>query len=316
MGRTSTSVGSRRIVDLAEQLTRQGEPVADGAFVGAHGLTVVQHASPTTAETTLYRPVACLILRGLKETAFGGRPTRVGEGQVLLISHDVPLVARVRRAPYLAVVLTLDLATLRALQDDLGGAALAPGEPAASHRVDEADGALVDAFERLLALVVDGSEADVRVVGGLTHRELHYRLLTSPAGAMLRDLIRHDSHASAVAQAIRTLHRDFRAPLRVEALAREVAMSVSSFHKHFKAVTATSPLQYQKTLRLLEARRLLAEPGAAVSTAAFAVGYESPTQFCRDYVRRFGHPPSRAQRLGQRGRGAGAASPGRAARAG
>lgn len=308
MGQSSSVPDVQTITALAEALTKRLRTVAEGAFGGAHGLTVLQHERPTVAEATLYQPIICLILRGAKETTFGGRRVRVGPGQVLLISHDVPLVARVRDAPYLALVMTLDLALLRALNEEIGDLDGLPVEPASSHRVDLADAALVEAFARLLALVVDGSEVDVRVLGGLIRREIHYRLLVSPSGSMLRELIRDDSQASAVARAVRSLQRDFRSPLRVEELAQEAAMSVSSFHKHFKAVTATSPIQYQKTLRLLEARRLLLEQGTRVSTAAFEVGYESPTQFCRDYVRRFGYPPSREGTRGGAPRGARSAS--------
>jgi transcriptional regulator GlxA family with amidase domain len=124
-------------------------------------------------------------------------------------------------------------------------------------------------------------------------KEIHYRLLVSPLGHMLRSLIRHDSHATAIARAIALLRRDFRSPMVVETLARAVGMSASSFHKHFKDVTASSPLQYQKSLRLLEARRLLIGGTSSVTTAAFDVGYESPTQFSREYARRFGRPPSK-----------------------
>lgn len=122
-------------------------------------------------------------------------------------------------------------------------------------------------------------------------REIHYRLLTAPFGAMLRSLLRYDSSASAVASAIVQIRRRFREPLVVAELAREVGMSVSAFHRHFKAVTASSPLQYQKDLRLLEARRMLRIGTASVSTAAYEVGYESPSQFSREYRRKFGCAP-------------------------
>jgi AraC-like DNA-binding protein len=115
----------------------------------------------------------------------------------------------------------------------------------------------------------------------------------APFGGMLRDLVRHDSQGSAITRAIAQIRRDFRSPIAIPALARSVGMSASSFHKHFKAVTASSPLQYQKDLRLLEARRLLRTGATSVSTAAYDVGYESPTQFSREYARKFGVPPKR-----------------------
>ncbi len=120
----------------------------------------------------------------------------------------------------------------------------------------------------------------------------HYRLLMEPVGAMLRSLIRYDSHAALVARAIARIRRDFSSEIVIADLAREVGMSVSSFHRHFKAVTSLSPLQYQKELRLLEARRLLMTGAPSVSTTGFDVGYESLSQFSREYARKFGRSPA------------------------
>jgi AraC-like DNA-binding protein len=136
------------------------------------------------------------------------------------------------------------------------------------------------------------SPADAKVLGPLALKEIHYRLLVSPFGGMLRNLIRHDSYASAIARAIGRIRDDIRSPITVPDLARQVGMSASSFHKHFKMITSTTPLQYQKELRLFEARRLLKTGGASVTAAAFDVGYESPNQFSREYARKFGVPPS------------------------
>ena len=132
-----------------------------------------------------------------------------------------------------------------------------------------------------------------KVLGPLTSKEIHYRLLMAPFGGMLRSLIRYDSNASAIARALGHIRADIRSPIAVPDLARRVGMSTSSFHKHFKTITSTTPLQYQKDLRLLEAQRLLKTGGASVTAAAFDVGYESPSQFSREYARKFGVPPSR-----------------------
>ena len=126
----------------------------------------------------------------------------------------------------------------------------------------------------------------------LLRRELHFQMLRERHGAMLRSLIRRNSHANHIARAIRELRDSFRDPLDVSSLARFVGISPSSFHRHFKQVTATTPLQFQKDLRLAEARRLLAAGEHSVSSAAFEVGYESPTQFSREYSRKFGGSPS------------------------
>lgn len=231
----------------------------------------------------------CLILQGRKEMTFGGRTYRLGAGECALVSHDLPILSRVREVPYLVVLLRVDVDVLRSLYEDVGElAAQSEGQALEVHR---ADAHLLDAACRYLALAE--SEMDARVLAPMLLKELHYRLLTSPLGHMLRSLLRHDSHASTIARAITLLRRDFRAPMVVEKLARSVGMSVSSFHEHFKNVTSSSPLQYQKSLRLLEARRLLVAGSSNVTTVAFEVGYESATQFSREYARKFGHPPSR-----------------------
>lgn len=253
------------------------------------GLTLLHHRSQSTAEATLYRPLVCLILRGKKETLLAGETARVGAGEALLVSHDLPIAARILEAPYTALVFEVDVSTLRSLYDEVGEVPPGPSDGSAL-QVCDPEVSLVEALERYLALL--GSSADARVLGPLVQREIHYRLLVAPFGAMLRGLIRYDSHASAISRAIATLRRDVRAPMPVAKLAREVGMSVSAFHKHFKAVTSSSPLQYQKDLRLLEARRRLASGSVSVTAVAYEVGYESPSQFSREYTRKFGRPPS------------------------
>lgn len=236
----------------------------------------------------MYEPVICLILQGRKETVLGADTFAMSAGECLLISHDLPVVARITKAPYLALLFDVELDTLRDLYDEIADALPAVAE-SRSLAVHPCDDALIDALSRYIALA--GSPTDAAVLGPLVSREIHYRLAMAPFGGMLRDLIRHDSHASAIARAIAQLRRDFRSPIEIATLARSVGMSESSFYKHFKAITASSPLQYQKDLRLLEARRLLRTGSTSVSTAAFDVGYESPTQFSREYARKFGASP-------------------------
>jgi AraC-like DNA-binding protein len=253
------------------------------------GLHVLYHPVESEFEAAIYDPMLCLILRGRKEMSFGERTYRLAAGECALVSHDLPIVSRVREAPYLVVLLNVDIDVLRGLYEDVHE--LAAQSEARALEVHRADAELLDAVGRYLALAE--SELDARVLAPLLIKELHYRLLASPLGHMLRNLLRHDSHPSAIARAIALLRRDFRAPMVVEELARAVGMSVSSFHEHFKRVTASSPIQYQKGLRLLEARRLLVAGAATATTAAFEVGYESPTQFSREYARKFGRPPSK-----------------------
>ena len=253
------------------------------------GLHVLRQHTPTEFEATITDPVLCLILQGCKEMTFGGRTHGLSAGECALVSHDLPIVSRVREAPYLVVLIKIEVDVLRSLHEDVGE--LAAGEEAHALEVRQADARLLDAVGRYLALT--DSHGEARVLSPMLLREIHYRLLASPLGPMLRSLLRHDSRAGAIADAISLLRRDIRTPIVVESLARAVGMSVSSFHEHFKNVTSSSPLQYQKTLRLFEARRLLTAGAATVTSAAFEVGYESPTQFSREYARKFGHPPSK-----------------------
>lgn len=248
--------------------------------------------APTTFEAMVYEPIACLILQGEKETSVGDEVFTVPEGHCVVVSHDLPVLARITRAsarrPYLALVIRLDLAVLRSLYDEVGEATLPTGS-ARSMEVAPVDEPTADVIGRYLDLLDDPVAA--RVLLPLVRKELHFRLYMSASGAMLRSLLQRDSHASHIARAIRTLRESYRETLAVAELARSVGMSTSSFHKHFKSVTMTTPLQYQKDLRLTEARRLLRTGASTVTEAAFEVGYESPSQFSREYARKFGAPP-------------------------
>jgi AraC-like DNA-binding protein len=265
------------------------------------GLRLLGHPVRTEFESTLYEPVVCVVLRGRKETTFGEHTFDVKAGDCLLVSHDLPVVSRIVDAPYLALLLDVNVDLLRGLYEELGPAALDTAE-AKAFEVQTAPPPLVEALGRYAALA--DSPNDGKVLGPLLSKEIHYRLLTAPFGGMLRSLIRYESAASAVATAIGQIRARFRESLVVAELAREVGMSVSAFHRQFKAVTASSPLQYQKDLRLLEARRMLRMGTTTVTAIAFEVGYESPNQFSREYARKFGHPPkddaAKAEARGQR----------------
>jgi AraC-like DNA-binding protein len=276
---------------LIEQASRLAGAAGNGQQLSRPlaGLVLLRQDAPSPLEVSLYEPVLCLILQGRKQVSIGEQTLSFGPGECLLVSHDVPVRSRITRAPYLALVLEVDVATIRKLYDEVAESAL-ESERARAAETHRADPGLLDALHRYLALA--DSPADAKVLGPLVSKEIHYRLLMAPFGGMLRSLIRHDSDASAIARAIGHIRVDIRAPIAIPELARRVGMSVSSFHKHFKSITSTTPLQYQKELRLLEARRLLRIGGSSVTTAAFDVGYESPSQFSREYARKFGVPPS------------------------
>jgi AraC-like DNA-binding protein len=279
-----------RLVELAYRLVSAPEGGQSRLSEPVERLLLLRQNAPSPIEAMMYDPVLCLILQGGKQVSFGKRTLAFGAGECLLVSHDLPVVSQITRAPYLALVFQIDLATIRRLYDEVSPSAL-DGADGRSAETQVADAGLVDALQRYLALA--DTPEDAAVLGPLIAKELHYRLLTAPFGGMLRSLIRHDSHASAIARAIGHIRGDIRAPLAVPDLARRVGMSASSFHKHFKTITRTTPLQYQKELRLLEARQLLRTHGASVTGAAYDVGYESPSQFSREYARKFGVPPSK-----------------------
>lgn len=283
--------------DLAQYVTRAfcADSRAEKlAVTPLERLLVLRYLHPTTLEATFYEAVLCLILRGRKETMVGERRVSFGPGESLIVSHGLPVVSRVTEAsadePYLALILTLDLGILRGLHARIGDVEADPA-PAESLATAETGEALLDALSRYVRLA--SRPVEIPVMTPLLLEELHLRLLLAPHGAMLRQLVSRGSHADNIARAIERIRTRFRVPLLVPELARTVGMSPSSFHKHFKAVTATTPLQYQKDLRLLEARRLLIEGAHSVSAAAYEVGYESPTQFSREYARKFGAPPRR-----------------------
>lgn len=262
------------------------------------GLVTLCSDQPTKLEGTLYNPVICLILQGRKETYVGDRKFGFGMGESLIVSHDIPVMTRITEAspqkPYLAVALSIDMQILRSLHDQVEETEMA-SQGRCAMDATRAEVSLVNAMERLFALVDNPLEAKVMVP--LVLREIHFRILMAKNGSTLRQLLMRDSYASRIAKAINLIRRDYAAPLSVSDLAAVAGMSTSSFHEHFKAVTSFTPLQYQKDLRLLHARRLLQEGDHNVSAAAFEVGYESPTQFSREYARKFGVSP-RTDRAG------------------
>jgi len=279
------------IADIASLAARQLPRARDDSpqyIRPLKNLGVLRHHRPTSFEAAIYDPVVILILQGRKETVLGGKSFPMSVGECLLVSHDLPVVARVTKTPYLALIFDIDQDTLRELYETM----VEPLSSTAQSRslaVHDCGPQLLDALHRCLAL--SSVALDATVLGPLVSREIHYRLATTPFGGMLRELIRHDSHASAIARAITQLRRDFRTPIEVPELARSVGMSASSFHKHFKAITASSPLQYRKSLQLLAARSLLRAGTLSVTETAFDVGYESAAQFSRDYARKFASSP-------------------------
>lgn len=248
------------------------------------------------AISSRYEPMICLVLRGSKQVTIGNRILHYDAATCFVTSVEVAAIGCVieasRERPYLVTSLALNREVLAELLSELPPPSTASGEsgPLAGFGVAPVTPEILDAWEQLLALL--DSPADIAILAPTREREVLYRLLQSGHGPMLRQIGREDSRLSRTRRAIECIRRNFDQPLRTEALAEIAGMSVPSFHRHFKAATGMSPLQYQKSLRLQTARRLLTtSPDAA--RAAFAVGYESASQFSREYARQFGSPPAR-----------------------
>ena len=262
------------------------------AKTSVDGVTAVRATAPSGLVHAVSQPLVCLVLQGSKQVTMGTQSFAFTGGDSLLITADVPTVNQITQAslavPYLSLVLELDLSVIAELALQMG-----PGpEPGqAPVRVDATEAEVADAALRLMRLL-DRPEA-MAVLQKQMVRELHYWLLAGRLGPAIRRLGWPDGHAQRMARAVRVLRADFAQPLPVERLAGLAGMSVSSFHHHFRSATSLSPLQFQKQLRLIEARRLMLSEGVSASSAAFSVGYESVSQFTREYGRLFGSPPVR-----------------------
>jgi len=258
------------------------------------GLSIFRRDAVSDFEAFIYEPIICLVLQGSKVTYIGDQAVKLQPGDAMLVSHDLPVTSQIIEAsvetPYLAIILSLDLELVRSLYDQVADAPIRDRQ-ARSLASGPADTSWLTPLIRYMEL--KGNPLDAKVLGPSILREIHYRLLLSAKGQMLRNLLAIDSHASRIARAIKRLISEFRSPLSVSDLAKTAGMSTTSFHEHFKTITGTTPIRYQKDLRLIEARTLLVSRKFAVSAAAFAVGYESPTHFSRDYRRKFGLPPSK-----------------------
>ena len=254
--------------------------------------------APSSIMKSVYKPLICLILQGAKQFTTGPETYEFAAGQSVIVSADVPVSSRITRAsraePYLALGIELDMAVLLDLSMQLGGPAdvmtvLPTVLPTVL--IDDTDAAVADCALRLMRLL-DRPEAIPLLQPSIT-RELHYWLLSGRHGRTVRGLARPGGTAQRIAQAVALLRAEFDRPLRVERLAAAAGMSSSSFHHHFRAITSLSPIQFQKHLRLIEARRRMLGDGVSTSRAALEVGYESITQFTREYGRMFGQPPRR-----------------------
>lgn len=263
------------------------------------GVHVLRYHHETPQDITLYEPLLCLVLQGAKAVGTPARTLEVGPGQSLLVSHTVPVTSRITaasaQAPYVALVLPLDLALLREL------APLVPVAPTESLSspfsvsLSPVDDALAAALSRYLEQTQ--SQPTRSLLAPITLREIHARLLLGPHGQPLHKLLWHETTAHRVFKATQHIQNNLSSAIVITELAQHVGMSSSAFFEHFKSVTGTSPLQYQKDLRLLKARDALRSSNERVSDIAFGVGYDNPAQFSREYARKFGHSPRQDRSL-------------------
>ncbi|HWM67878.1 MAG TPA: AraC family transcriptional regulator [Steroidobacteraceae bacterium] len=270
---------------------------SDGECSTAIGnLFLSRRSSQTQPLHTAQWPCFALVVQGAKSLVLGPEVHRYGVGDYLVVSIDLPVVSRVTEASAEAPHLGLGMAIApERLKEVLGRinvprSAITPAEMRGV-AVNKAPLDLLDAAVRLLRLL-DRPE-DIPALASLIEQEILYRLLTGPCGPRLLQMAMIETPSNKIAQAIAWLRENFMRPLRIAELADQVGMSMSSLHHHFKAITAMTPMQYQKQLRLHEARRLMLMEHLDVGTAGYKVGYQSPSQFSREYSRLYGLSPSR-----------------------
>lgn len=291
----------RLAANREELIERIGEAMrCDGACQPLAGLHLARVSTPLKPLHSVLEPSLCIIAQGSKEVLLGESRYQYDASRYLLATVELPRVSQVLEAsqerPYLSLRLELDPALVGAVLVEVGS--IAPKEIASQRAIDVnvLDVHLLDAVVRLVRLLDDPDEAPV--LQPLIVREIIYRLLKGEQGNRLWHLAFQEGYTSHITRAVARLRRDFAQTLRVETLAHELGMSVSAFHHHFKAVTALSPLQFQKHLRLQEARRLMLSEDLDAATAAYRVGYQDASHFNREYKSFFGAPPMRdVQRL-------------------
>ena len=256
------------------------------------GLVVLRETLPSALQYAISRPLVALVLQGCKRVTLGRDTFDFRAGESLLITTDVPTVSQTTVAsaakPYYSLVLELDRVLIEALVSEMGNVPFPTGDPV---RIDSTEVEVADAALRLLRLLE--RPASIPVLKDQYLRELHFWLLSGRHGGAIRALGIMDSHAQRIGRAVSVIRSNFSKPLRVEQLAEIAGMSISSFHAHFRNITSLTPIQFQKQLRLIEARRAMLSGGGSINTAAFDVGYESVQQFTREYSRMFGRPPAR-----------------------
>ncbi|ATQ43764.1 AraC family transcriptional regulator [Caulobacter mirabilis] len=281
---------------LATLIDRYTTDLGDGVHATPiPRLFLIRTSAPSLPLHVLHEPAVCIIAQGRKQVLLGERVYVYDSAKFLVISVDVPVVGQVTDAspdaPYLCLRLDLAPAAIGALMMEAGLNASGAAAPGSSLGLSPTTPALADAAARLVALLEE--PRDAAVLAPLVEREILWRLLTGDQGDRLMQIAIGESRLQQVNRAIGWIKAHYARPFSIETVAREARMSPSALHAHFRAVTAMSPLQYQKQLRLQEARRLILAQTLDAASAGHAVGYDSPSQFSREYSRLFGAPPLR-----------------------
>lgn len=254
-------------------------------------LEIMRLDHSTALQPVIYEPAVCLVVQGAKRAVIGGEVLAYGVGDYFIAAAEVAALGQISAAtkhqPYLALNLRLDPQVIAGVLLDLPEGI----EPAVSSGffTSTADSKLLDAWLRLVSVLDRPDEA--AVLAPMIEREILFRLLQGPSGVLLRQIAGSDNRLSSIRKAMAWLREHYAEPVRVKQLAAIAGMSPSVFHKHFKDVTALSPIQYQKQIRLHAARRQLSQAPADAASVAFSVGYESASQFSREYKRLFGASP-------------------------
>ncbi|HET6568471.1 MAG TPA: AraC family transcriptional regulator [Rhodothermales bacterium] len=279
--------------ELVERIARAVPE--DGKVEPLKGLTLYRASSPTDLVHRVFDPSFCVIAQGSKEVHLGEDCYRYDPYHYLLATAELPVTAQVlevsKERPYLSLRLLLDSALVSSLMVEAGHSAPRKRDDVRALDVSPLTPDLLDAVVRLVALL--DAPAEAPVLAPLIMREIIYRLLMGAQGGRLRHIAVLGGQSHRIARAVERLHKEFDQPLRIDRIAEELGMSVSGFHHHFKAVTGMSPLQFQKQLRLQEARRLMLGEDLDAATAGYRVGYDDASHFNREYKRLFGEPPMR-----------------------
>lgn len=285
---------TRALIESVKRYTeRQG---GESPFVTPiDGVTILRADRERHPSHLVMKPALCVVVQGAKWSTFGDKRYDYRAGQALVVSVELPAMSRIVQAspdePYLCVVIEFDLSLMREVMEQLDRPPASQSELGHGVFVTDFDGPLADCVQRAIRLL-DTPRA-IPVIAPMIMREICYWLLAGPHGGEVAKLVLANGHVERVVSAIHNLRNRFAETVRVEELASLAQMSLSAFHRQFKALTSMTPLQYQKQLRLLEARHLMLTGAANAEAAAYRVGYESPSQFSREYARMFGAPPRR-----------------------